>query len=192
MRQDSLTIALKEWALVQRALLDGTQIILLRKGGLIEETSQFELRAKTFLILPTYIHETERGGDIKPEYLDLLREEEANRPPSGQIRFECVCEAVDSIEVKNVDSLLKIADQTVWSETFIRNRMAWEPYKPMFAVVVRAYRLPEPIVIDSHADYFGCTSWVDLKEWVDIPEEMPVIGDKEFESRIATSRELLH
>ena len=56
MLTETLTLALKEWAVVQRSLLEGHQIILLRKGGLIEETGDFDLRARQFLLYPTYEH----------------------------------------------------------------------------------------------------------------------------------------
>ena len=62
MLPNELTTALKEWAVVQRSLLEGHQIILLRKGGLIEESGDFDLRAERFLLYPTYAHETERDG----------------------------------------------------------------------------------------------------------------------------------
>ena len=76
MLANSLTIALKEWAVVQRALLEQHQIMLLRKGGIIEESGDFDLRAEQFLIQPTYIHETERAGDVQPCFTQWLAEEE--------------------------------------------------------------------------------------------------------------------
>ncbi len=44
MLKESLDIALKEWAVVQRALLENHQIMLMRKGGIIEESGDFDLR----------------------------------------------------------------------------------------------------------------------------------------------------
>ena len=72
MLQDTLTAALKEWAVTQRSLLEGHQIILLRKGGIVEETGDFDLKAKQFLIYPTYAHETERAGGGEMEALGGL------------------------------------------------------------------------------------------------------------------------
>ena len=76
---NELTVALKEWAVVQRSLLEGHQIILLRKGGLIEESGDFDLRAGQFLLYPTYAHETERAGDVQPCFGQWLSEEEARK-----------------------------------------------------------------------------------------------------------------
>ena len=140
MLADSLQIALKEWAVVQRALLEGHQLIMLRKGGIIEETGDFDLRAEQFLIQPTYAHETERAGDLQPCFGQWLAEEEARRPREAVIRFEAACEVVDTVRLISPDTLLKLAPQHIWSSQFIEGRFNWEPYKPMTALIVRAYR----------------------------------------------------
>ena len=62
MLQETPTTALKEWAVTQRSLLEGHQIVLLRGGGIVEEAGDFDLKAKQFLIYPAYAHETERAG----------------------------------------------------------------------------------------------------------------------------------
>ena len=42
--------ALKEWAVVCRALEEGRQIVLLRKGGILEYREGFEVKHDKFLI----------------------------------------------------------------------------------------------------------------------------------------------
>ena len=44
--------ALKEWELAIRALAEGTQIVLLRKGGIVEETGEFDVVSPHFLLYP--------------------------------------------------------------------------------------------------------------------------------------------
>jgi len=80
----------------------------------------------------------------------------------------------------------------VWSESYINMRLNWEPYKPLFAVIVRAYNLPEPITVTAYPEYSGCKSWVDLHEPVSINGAKPVIeNDEEFERRVEQIRESL-
>ncbi|MFW6125399.1 MAG: DUF1802 family protein, partial [Pirellulales bacterium] len=50
-------IALKEWAAVCRALEEGRQTLLLRKGGIHEEGGRFELAHHQFWLFPTYEHQ---------------------------------------------------------------------------------------------------------------------------------------
>src|SRR5579883_3547847 len=97
MLPDRLQVALKEWAVVQRALLEGHQMVLLRKGGLIEESGDFDLRAREFLLYPTYEHETERAGDLQPCFGQWLLEEERRKPARSTVRIEAACEVADVI-----------------------------------------------------------------------------------------------
>ena len=53
----SLQVALKEWAIVCRALEPGRQMLLLRKGGIYEAAGEFELENREFLLFPTYLHQ---------------------------------------------------------------------------------------------------------------------------------------
>src|SRR3954453_15675961 len=62
---DQLNVALKEWAAVCSALETGRQMILLRKGGILEAIGGFELEHPQFLLFPTYVHQN--VGMLKPD-----------------------------------------------------------------------------------------------------------------------------
>ena len=81
-----LSIAFKEWAVICRALADGRQSLILRKGGIAEVGGVFRPEHDAFLLYPTFFHEQHRTG-IKPEFLPLLEAAERDRPPAGTIRF---------------------------------------------------------------------------------------------------------
>ena len=49
-------IALKEWAITVEALASGTQIMLMRKGGIHEENKDFRIIHDEFLLYQTYEH----------------------------------------------------------------------------------------------------------------------------------------
>jgi len=46
--------ALKEWAIVCKAIEDGKQVLLFRKGGIMEYRNGFELKHKVFFLFPTF------------------------------------------------------------------------------------------------------------------------------------------
>jgi hypothetical protein len=190
--QKTCTVALKEWAVVQRALLEGKQTILLRKGGLIEETGEFNLHAREFLILPTYIHSDERRNDIQPQYLNWLDDENSRRTSDGLIRFKSICTCHEIIKIKSADSLAKLSPEHIWSESYINMRLNWEPYKPLFALVVRAYRLSDPVVIAAKTSYYGCKSWVDLEESILVKDPIPALDDQEFQQKHQIFCELIN
>lgn len=185
MRPQTVTEALKEWAVVKRSLLEGHQIMLIRKGGLIEETGDFDLKAQTFAIMPTYIHETERGGDLQPCFLDWLRDEEGRRirAPQNQVVIDAICEATDIVRVDDRERLIRLMPQHIWSRAFIDNRFDWDPYKPVFAVLVRAWALPAPVILPWTDDYGGCRSWATLQEPIPTAGAFAAIGDDAFARR---------
>ena len=191
MLSNELTTALKEWAVVQRSLLEGHQILLLRKGGLIEESGDFDLRAAQFLLYPTYAHETERAGDLQPCFGQWLGEEEARRIRPTEIRIEAAAEVSDVVRVDDRARLLNLAPQHIWSPQFIHGRYDWEPYKPVFVLLLRAYRLAAPVVRPVLTQYGGCRSWVEMAEPVSTVGAVPAVSDERYERRRALTLRLL-
>jgi hypothetical protein len=179
----SLTIALKEWAVVQRSLLEGHQIVLLRKGGIVEETGDFDLRAPSFLLFPTYEHQTERMGDVQPCFAKWLEEEEEGKPESGSLRIEAAATVTDVVRLDNREPLRRLAPTHIWSQQFIDGRFDWEPYKPVFVLLLRAYRLERPWTVELRREYGGCRSWIALAEEVSTANAVPAIADEFYERR---------
>jgi hypothetical protein len=64
--------ALKEWAIICRALEDGNQVLLFRKGGIMEFRKGFELKHKNFLLFPTFEHQSMES--IRDDYRGKLEE----------------------------------------------------------------------------------------------------------------------
>ncbi len=56
---------LKEWATVVKALEHGKQTIILRKGGILETASGFNVESKKFSLFPTWEHQ--EINHVKPE-----------------------------------------------------------------------------------------------------------------------------
>jgi len=63
---------LKEWATVVKALENGNQTVILRKGGILETDSGFKIEAKKFLLFPTFEHQDFKN--IKPDKQGYLEE----------------------------------------------------------------------------------------------------------------------
>ncbi len=191
MLSPELTTALKEWAVVQRSLLEGHQILLLRKGGLIEETGDFDLRARQFLLYPTYEHETERAGDLQPCFGQWLQEEEARKTAPSELRIEAAAEVTDVVQVEDREKLLTLAPQHIWSPQFIAGRYDWEPYKPVFVLLLRAYRLAVPVVLPVERSYGGCRSWIELSQPISTLGAVPAVSDEYYARRRELTLKLL-
>ena len=63
---------LKEWATVVKALEQGKQTVILRKGGILETASGFNIESKKFFLFPTWEHQETKH--VKPEFHDFLNE----------------------------------------------------------------------------------------------------------------------
>ena len=61
--------ALKEWAVVCRALEEGRQVVLLRKGGILEYRQGFEVKHEKFLMFPTFEHQSK--DSLQPDYAGI-------------------------------------------------------------------------------------------------------------------------
>jgi hypothetical protein len=181
--------ALKEWAVVVRALDKGDQVIVLRKGGIAEETDGFVVPHDAFHLFPTYEHQ--RPEDLKPRYRSLLDETTANPPPVGTLRLTNWAHVVGDLVVDDVDRLRRLTDHHVWSDGFVAQRFAWKPEVPLHVVLLRVYRLPEPLDLPMHRRYGGCRSWVALEEDVPVSGSSPVLDDGAFSRRVEAIRSAL-
>src|SRR5690349_7174315 len=101
---DAQQTALKEWAVVVRALVDGRQSVLLRKGGIIEETREFKLVRTRFLLYPTYEHQD--VGSVQEPYRDAFRASLDARPPADVVAITSWAEVTELYLTHDLDAML--------------------------------------------------------------------------------------
>jgi hypothetical protein len=154
------TLALKEWGAVAHALLDGRQTLLLRKGGIHEKAFTVEGDAGGFVLFPTVAHS--HAERVRPEHTDLLPLGAAD-VTDDRFTVRCGVTVVDAVEVAHPERLGEVADLHIWTEESIRvDRIEFRPRHPLHALVVRAFALPAPVVIERTEAFGGCRSWLDL------------------------------
>lgn len=181
--------ALKEWATVLEAMGRGEQLLLIRKGGLIEPGQGFELTAKTFLFYPTFEHQAVQY--LRPPYQGYFDQAAARRAPQGHIKIELVGQAVASTRSTDVSLIERLAEFHVYNSAFALQRLKWQPEMPLAFVAIRAYRLPEPRVLPVNPTYAGCTSWVVLDGAQPLTGLVPALDDAAFAARLAALQRLL-
>ncbi|HZK82524.1 MAG TPA: DUF1802 family protein [Humisphaera sp.] len=168
----SLQIALKEWASVCTALETGRQIILLRKGGIYESGGEFELENREFLLFPTYLHQNLKM--LKPEAHAGF---EAKTAEPEQVRISAAGVVTDIVQVKSRAQMDALNDEHIWATPLVDMRFSYKPQNPLYLVLVRAYRLHEPLTIANTPAYAGCKSWVPLVQEVAVGDALPVLDD---------------
>ncbi|HEY4328227.1 MAG TPA: DUF1802 family protein [Phycisphaerae bacterium] len=170
-----LTIALKEWDLVIRKMLEGRQAVLLRKGGILEAENQFVLEHREFLFFPTFVHQDPRM--VKPEHragLVQVRAEPEVVRIGGFGRVEKI------YEVPSRQALEALSDLYVWDMPLLDMRFTYRPEKPLYLVLVRAYKFGKAVEIKNTLEYAGCKSWVPLEVGVDVDAAEAVLGEAGF------------
>ncbi len=184
------SIALKEWAAAIQALETGEQILIMRKGGIIEETRDFELQSHSFFLYPTYEHQKKEL--FKEPWQALVDRSMANWSPDGQeVDVTCFAEAVCDWEVSSQEELEKLRDFHVWNDTFASERLRWKRTKPLHVILLRVYKLAEPQRIRIKPDYAGCKSWIGLQGVDESAPRTPVLSDDRFAERCEQVRRVL-
>jgi hypothetical protein len=170
-------LALKEWAIAIEALVAGKMVLLLRKGGIRE--ARFAIDRPEFWLYPTYEHQ-------KPE---LLKADYANRvvsvesgwhPTTVPIQARArVTHEFELMEQSQLDALLPFH---IWNEQFAEMRLKWKPRSPLTVVLLRVFRLMQPVEIAFDSSYGGCKSWLNLQEQLDRSALVPVLTDEDYDA----------
>lgn len=185
----SCATALKEWATVLTGIERGEQLILVRKGGLIEPGVGFALRSPHFVFYPTFEHQAVRY--LRPPYQRYFDEASQRRPPEGQVRIELAGVAVSSTDAHDPDVVDRLSAFHVYNREFVTQRLKWQPDQPLAIVLVRAFRLPTPRLLAVAPRYAGCTSWVELDSPLSLEGAQPVLDDVAFQQRLQELTSLL-
>lgn len=187
-------LALKEWSIICKAMEEGKQTLLLRKGGILEYKKGFEISQKLFLLYPTLEHQTAEylQSNYLQDYKLLLKRNRSEivQDKVNTIRIIARIEAMQ--EFHDHELLSKLEKYHIWNEKYVNMRMNYNPKKPMNALLLRIYKLSQPISLDVNPEWAGCKSWIDIEfaskygnQYANINEllnqSVPVIKDKDFQ-----------
>lgn len=165
--------ALKEGEAVCDRLARGEDVLLLRKGGLLEPRGGFRLEHREFFLFPTRFHE--QGGE-----------------PPARVEMGLYARIGDDFEVRELDRLRRLEGMHAipWEDVERRFRYGKEP--GVHVLSVRAFRLSRPVVVEDARAYDGCVSWVDLGREIPVETGGPVLPGDEFDRRREELRAALH
>ena|SRR6266849_2805522 len=172
-----LKYAFKEWAVICKALAEGRQALILRKGGLAETSDEFQLEHTRFWLFPTYVHQQSTG--IKPEALPLLHQAEVERPPAGIVRLSHFAEVAGVYHLHDIVGALLLDPLHLWSQDTVQARFTYRQ-PGLYVLPVRVYRVPEVFKLPDTAYYAGCRSWVELERELPTEGGTPVLDDETF------------
>jgi hypothetical protein len=178
-----MSAAFKEWAVVVRALLEGEQVIVLRKGGIREEGRKFSVPHDRFWLYPTYEHQD--ASLVKPAYQWSLAAETATAPPPGVVRVPGWAEVAAIRRTFEPSALADLDGSHIWTTDYATTRLRWKRREALWVIALRAYRLDEPFSVPYDESYGGCSSWLTWKGEVREPEGgRPALSDTAFAARL--------
>jgi hypothetical protein len=159
-----MTLAFKEWSYIVDALGTGRQSIILRKGGISEDSDEFKLKGKKFVLLPTLFHQ---GKDhVKEQWLPFLKPERYHKSPE-EVRIDYYAEVADSRIITDYDQVKKLSQYHAWTDDIIDERFnRWN--KSVHLLIVQVFELVKPVEIFMRQEYGGCKSWVELEENIEL------------------------
>jgi hypothetical protein len=188
--------AFKEWAVICAALAAGRKSLILRKGGIHEGRTGFQVNHEEFWLFPTNIHQA--ADDLAEEYLDIWQNLRRNPAEDDAIPIRHYAIVERTLEVTEESALPKLKGLHGWSDRVIQERFRYKQ-PGLFALLVRVYKLPTELRLANSPHFAGCRSWVDLEKPLSTAELRPVLSDEthmikmaEIERRLTPDKERLH
>ena len=179
----SCQIALKEWAVTVSALDRGEQILLLRKGGIREEGKDFRVLYPEFLLYPTFEHQKE--DLLKPRHHEDLQQVLSEAMNGETITFSHWAQVGEVVELREQENLDNLSPHHIWTQDYAQKRLHWKPRHPLSVMLLRVYRLEEPMTLPYLERYGGCKSWVELSQDVPLGQLTPALTQEEFGTKVA-------
>jgi len=177
--------ALKEWAVAVEALEQAKTIMLLRKGGIHEQSGRFQVAYDQVLLYPTYEHQ--QPALLKPEYTDTVIPVTSGWHPET-VRIRSWAEITDILPVSDLQAIKALLPFHIWNEKFISDRLKWKSRQPLYILLLRTYVLPQ-VHIPYSAEYGGCKSWIDISQTISLENSQAVLSDETYSHKVAEIRQ---
>ena len=170
--------------MIVHALLEGEQILDVRKGGLYEDGRRFGVKSQRVWLYPTAEHQ--QPELLKPAYRSTIKV--ATAAPVGEpIRFDGWADIVGAATITEHEQLDALDSKLIWTQEYAESRLHWKKRQPLWVLAMRVHRLVEPVEVPWRDEYGGCTSWVDLVDTLPDPDELesePALSDTAFAARL--------
>jgi len=173
---EALGWAFKEWSWIVKALEEGRQTLILRKGGIHEGREGFHVSHSRFWLFPTGFHQqleqlSQRGQDWARQLAD------AN---STELQLRSYAEVSAVIPISEEAILERLEPLHFWSTETIHARFHYRQ-PGLYLLAVRMFRLPNAHVLSPDSQFGGCRSWVELPVALSTSGAQAVLDDRQFD-----------
>jgi hypothetical protein len=192
-----MPIAIKEWVVTVRALAEGEQLLIFRRGGMRDADHDFRVEHERFFLYPTFDHQPD--DRVRASYVpELARALEdgvwaESEPPAGaldsnglnpvpqpgRVRIRAWAQIAEHFTITDPRCVDALSPFYVWTTDYAEKRLEWRRRHPLHVLLLRAYRIPRPVTVRVTDEYGGCGSWLELQR--DVPfAGTPAVSDDEF------------
>ena len=146
------SIGFKEWSLICNALGQGTQSVILRKGGIAEGRGGFSFRPREFFLFPTFFH----------EQVAKVRMASADIPAPGEtIAIQWYAKVERALRIDSLEIAEALAPLHILSAAVVRERFGYKG-DGLNVAFVRVFEISPVWVLQNEKRFGGCRSWVEL------------------------------
>jgi hypothetical protein len=181
------SVALKEWAVICRALETGQQTLLLRKGGIREGAGGFQPEHERFWLYPTQFHQG--AEQLAAEFVPLLNNLDA--PANGLVQHRNLAQVTAVSHLGRLEQAAALRGLHGWSDEVIAKRFHYRD-PGLLVLVLRVYRCQFEHQVKESSAMAGCKSWVELPQALATGQLAAVLDDiqwsevtREIASRLA-------
>lgn len=183
MSNDTKPVGFKEWEVVCRALAEGRQSLIIRKGGIAEGRKGFRFEHPEFYLFPTRFH----------EQLDRIRVPfELRKLPEGVVEVDLFAQVIWSRSITDPGLLPALEPFHIWTAETVRERFEYGKAPGIEVALLRIHQLSSPWSFPDSPRFGGCRSWVELPP---APPEAdarePVLDDAAFNALEQRLRQLV-
>src|SRR5262249_20298104 len=82
---------------------------------------------------------------------------------AGRIALRCLCEVRAAHPLEDASQVEALEPFHLWTAGYAAERLGWRPRKPLWALVLRAYARPQPLLVPHLQAYDGCRWWPQLE-----------------------------
>jgi hypothetical protein len=180
--------ALKEWAVIVRQLGKGDQVVLIRKGGILEQKRGFSVEHREFFLFPTYVHQTEE--DLIPPARAELARALAGSSPLNEVWLDYCARVEEVWQLGELALLRRLEGLHALTWSAVESRFHYR-HQGLHALVLRVFRLPATQKIPNTRRYDGCVSWVELDTELSTERATPILTDAQFAGKLTAVRAAL-
>jgi hypothetical protein len=183
-----LNRGLKEWAVAITALAAGETIVLLRKGGIREQTRRFAIAHTQVWLYPTYEHQ--QPHLLKAPYANQVEPVASGWHPTT-VSITTLATITAVAQITAAEDLWALQSDHIWQEAFVQERFQWKPQAPLSVLFLQVATLPQPEILPYDATYGGCRSWLELAQAIETQTASLVMPEMDYQQRFEAIRQRL-